>query len=33
MLGYRALGVNFNRNGFVYNVVQQGPIVGLAYQF
>ncbi len=33
VLGYRALGVNFNRNGFVYNVVQQGPIVGLAYQF
>lgn len=33
VLGYRALGVNYNRNGFVYNVVQQGPIVGLAYQF
>lgn len=33
VLGYRALGVNFNRNGFVYNVVQQGPILGLSYQF
>ncbi len=33
VLGYRALGVNFNRNGFVYNVIQQGPIAGLAYQF
>lgn len=33
MLGYRALGVNFNRNGFVYNVIQQGPILGFAYRF
>ncbi|MNT73437.1 hypothetical protein D3C72_2121400 [compost metagenome] len=33
VLGYRALGVNFRRNGFVYDVIQQGPIVGLAYQF
>lgn len=33
VLGYRALGVNFNRNGFVYNVIQQGPMVGLAYKF
>lgn len=33
VLGYRALGVNYDRNGFVYNVVQQGPIVGLAYRF
>lgn len=33
VLGYRAMGVDFKRNGFVYNVVQQGPIVGLAYRF
>lgn len=33
VLGYRALGVNFNRNGFVYNVIQQGPILGLSYRF
>lgn len=33
VLGYRALGVNFNRNGFVYNVIQQGPILGLAVRF
>lgn len=33
VLGYRALGVNYNRNGFIYNVVQQGPIMGLAYRF
>jgi len=33
MLGYRALGVNYDRNGFVYNVIQQGPILGFAYRF
>ena len=33
VLGYRALGVDFHRNGFVYDVVQQGPILGLSYQF
>ncbi|MET2827831.1 hypothetical protein [Mesorhizobium shangrilense] len=31
--GYRALGVNYNRNGFVYDVVQSGPILGLLYKF
>lgn len=33
VFGYRAMGVNFNRNGFVYNVIQQGPILGLSYRF
>lgn len=33
VLGYRALGVNYDRNGFVYDVIQQGPILGLSYQF
>lgn len=33
VLGYRAVGVNYNRNGFIYNVIQQGPIMGLAYRF
>ncbi|CAB3634736.1 hypothetical protein [Achromobacter pestifer] len=33
VLGYRALGVNYNRNGFVYDVIQHGPILGLSYQF
>ncbi|MGC7933069.1 hypothetical protein ACPVAU_06575 [Pandoraea pneumonica] len=33
MFGYRALGVKYNKSGFVYNVVQQGPIIGLRYRF
>jgi len=31
--GYRALGVNYDRNGFVYDVVQKGPMLGLLYKF
>ncbi len=31
--GYRALGVNYDRNGFVYDVVQKGPMLGLVYKF
>lgn len=31
--GYRALGVNYNHDGFVYDVVQKGPILGLVYHF
>jgi hypothetical protein len=31
--GYRALGVDYSREGFVFDVVQQGPILGLVARF
>ena len=31
--GYRALGVDYSNDGFVFDVVQQGPILGLAINF
>jgi len=31
--GYRALGVDFDHDGFVYDVVQKGPILGLVVHF
>lgn len=31
--GYRAMGVNYRRGGFVYDVIQRGPIAGMSYQF
>ena len=31
--GYRALGVNYDKDGFVFDVVQQGPIMGLVMRF
>jgi Protein of unknown function, DUF481 len=31
--GYRALGVNYNNDGFIFDVVQQGPILGLVMHF
>lgn len=31
--GYRALGVNYRNDGFVFDVVQQGPIIGVAFKF
>jgi hypothetical protein len=31
--GYRALGVDYNDDGFVFNVVQQGPILGAVIKF
>jgi hypothetical protein len=31
--GYRALGVDYSDNGFVFDVVQQGPILGLVLRF
>jgi hypothetical protein len=33
LAGYRALGVNYNKNGFVFDVVQQGPYAGMAFHF
>lgn len=31
--GYRALGVNYDNDGFVFDVVEQGPILGIAFRF
>jgi len=31
--GYRAIGVNYEDDGFVFDVVQQGPIIGVAFHF
>jgi len=31
--GYRALGVNYRTGGFVFDAVQQGPIIGLIARF
>ncbi|TCU21335.1 hypothetical protein EV130_111192 [Rhizobium azibense] len=31
--GYRAVGVNYNNDGFVFDVVEQGPIIGVAFRF
>ena len=32
-LGYRALGVDYDNDGFVYDVVQHGPILGTVIKF
>jgi hypothetical protein len=32
-LGYRAPGVDYSKDGFVFDVVQQGPIMGLTIRF
>ena len=31
--GYRALGVDYDNDGFVYDIVQHGPIVGVVMRF
>jgi len=31
--GYRAFGVNYSDHSFVYDVVQQGPILGVVAAF
>ena len=31
--GYRALGVDYSHDGFAFDVVQQGPILGLGFRF
>ena len=31
--GYRAVGVNYDNDGFVFDVVEQGPIIGVAFHF
>lgn len=32
-VGYRALGVNYRSDGFIYDVVQHGPLVGISARF
>lgn len=31
--GYRGLGVDYSDDGFVFDAVQQGPILGVAIKF
>ena len=33
IVGYRGLGVDYTHGGYVYDVVQQGPIAGLKVHF
>jgi hypothetical protein len=33
VVGYRGLGVDYSRDGYVYDVVQHGPIFGLKVRF
>ncbi|MFU0507146.1 hypothetical protein [Pseudaminobacter sp. NGMCC 1.201702] len=33
LVGYRALGVDYEKGSFVFDIVQQGPILGLTMQF
>lgn len=33
LAGYRAVGINYDRGGFVFDAVQQGPLVGLKLEF
>ena len=33
ILGYRVLDVNYDRNNFVYDINQRGPIVGVSFKF
>lgn len=31
--GYRAMGVNYRKNGFIYDIKQKGPMIGLSFRF
>jgi opacity protein-like surface antigen len=31
--GYRAISVDYGNDGFVYDVVEQGPVVAAVFQF
>ena len=33
VVGYRAAGVDYENDGFVYNTIQQGPILGVEFRF
>jgi hypothetical protein len=32
-LGYRAMGVDYDHDGFVYDVVEHGPVLGTVFRF
>jgi hypothetical protein len=32
-VGYRGVGDDYRNNGFVYDIVQSGPIVGFYFNF
>ena len=32
-LGYRAMGVDYDHDGFVYDVVEHGPVLGTVFKF
>ena len=32
-LGYRALAVDYRNNGFIYDVIQHGPMIGISARF
>ena len=31
--GYRGLGVDYRNDGFVFDVIQHGPIIGAVFKF
>ncbi|MDK1378410.1 MULTISPECIES: hypothetical protein [unclassified Sinorhizobium] len=33
LAGYRAMGVDYSNDGFTYDVIQHGPIIGVAIRF
>ncbi len=33
VLGYRAMGVDYRHDGFVYDIVQKGPLLGISGRF
>lgn len=33
LAGYRALGVDYSKNGYVFDIVQSGPILGVSLRF
>ena len=33
VIGYRAAGVDYENDGFVYDVIQHGPILGVVFRF
>lgn len=33
VLGYRAMGVDYSNNGFVYDIRQHGPVLGAQFRF
>lgn len=32
-IGYRAIGVNCRNDGFLFDVIERGPMVGMTFRF